>query len=175
VSCVAAGTAAASSVPAIRSHPPQQPQDRPDHNPSTLTGMRGSHPGSFEAAHALRDGTFPKTGTSPIDTGEHYDLIVVGGGISGLVAAYFYRAAAGGECRYDARASSLISWCSWVSGPEPGQRSCRSASGLVCGVRPRRAWRARDRASTGDRNPVLHTGPRRGAVSGYRGIIVVEA
>jgi spermidine dehydrogenase len=71
------------------------PQDRPDYNPSTLTGMRGSHPGSFEAAHALCDGTFPKPGTIPIDTGEHYDLIVVGGGISGLAAAYFYRAAAG--------------------------------------------------------------------------------
>src|SRR2546430_16016729 len=71
------------------------PQDRPDYNPPILTGMRGSHPGSFEAAHALRDGSFPKAGTSPIDTGEHYDLIVVGGGISGLAAAYFYRATAG--------------------------------------------------------------------------------
>jgi ribulose 1,5-bisphosphate synthetase/thiazole synthase len=25
----------------------------------------------------------------PIDTGENYDLVVVGGGISGLAAAYF--------------------------------------------------------------------------------------
>src|SRR5438132_3368712 len=48
------------------------PQDRPDYNPPTLTGMRGSHPGSFEAAHALRDGSFPKAGTSPIDPGERY-------------------------------------------------------------------------------------------------------
>ena len=75
------------------------PQDRPDYNPPTLTGMRGSHPGSFEAAHALRDGTFPKAGASPINTGEHYDLIVVGGGISGLAAAYFYRAATGPDAR----------------------------------------------------------------------------
>jgi spermidine dehydrogenase len=71
------------------------PQDRRDYYPPTLTGMRGSHPGSFETAHALRDGTFPKSGTSPVDTGEYYDLIVVGGGISGLVAAYFYRAKSG--------------------------------------------------------------------------------
>src|SRR5215510_5146370 len=67
------------------------PQDRPDYNPPSLTGMRGSHPGSFEAAHALRDGISPKAGASPIDTGEYYDLIVVGAGISGLAAAYFYR------------------------------------------------------------------------------------
>jgi spermidine dehydrogenase len=61
--------------------------------------MRGSHPGSFEAAHALRDGTFPKAGARPIDTGENYELVVVGGGISGLAAAYFYRAAAGPDAR----------------------------------------------------------------------------
>ena len=70
------------------------PQGALDYYPPTLTGMRGTHPGSFEAAHALRDGTFPKSGTIPLDTGEHYDLIVVGGGISGLAAAYFYRAKA---------------------------------------------------------------------------------
>ena len=38
------------------------PQDSPDYYPPSLTGMRGSHPGSFEAAHALRDGTYPKSG-----------------------------------------------------------------------------------------------------------------
>ena len=78
------------------------PQDQLDYYPPTLTGMRGSHPGSFEAAHALRDGTYPKSGTSPIETGEEYDLIVVGGGISGLAAAYFYRA------RVDAGARILM-------------------------------------------------------------------
>jgi spermidine dehydrogenase len=71
------------------------PQDRPGYYPPNLTGMRGSHPGSFEAAHALRDGTLRKSEASPIDTGENYDLIVVGGGISGLAAAYSYRAKAG--------------------------------------------------------------------------------
>ncbi len=54
--------------------------------------MRGSHPGSFEAAHALRDG---RSSTDADDTGERYDLIVVGGGISGLAAAYFYRKTVG--------------------------------------------------------------------------------
>jgi spermidine dehydrogenase len=57
--------------------------------PPLLTGMRGSHPGSFESAHALRDGRVSDSGA---DTGEVYDLVVVGGGISGLSAAHFYRA-----------------------------------------------------------------------------------
>ena len=70
-------------------------QDRPGYYPPALTGMRGSHPGSFEAAHALRDGAFRRSGATPNETGEQYDLIVVGGGISGLAAAYFYRAEAG--------------------------------------------------------------------------------
>jgi spermidine dehydrogenase len=64
-------------------------QNAPGYYPPTLTGMRGSHPGSFEAAHALRDGQPPPP---PTDTGERYDLIVVGAGISGLSAAHFYRA-----------------------------------------------------------------------------------
>ncbi|MDP9065138.1 MAG: NAD(P)-binding protein, partial [Pseudomonadota bacterium] len=66
-------------------------QDQPAYYPPTLTGLRGSPPGSFEAAHALRDGpTLP----AAIDSGEDYDLIVVGAGLSGLAAAHFYRAQA---------------------------------------------------------------------------------
>src|ERR1700752_4455964 len=75
------------------------PQDRPGYYPPTLTGMRGSHPGGFEAAHAVRDGALPKAGDKPVDTGELYDLIVVGGGISGLAAACFYRAKTGPDAR----------------------------------------------------------------------------
>ena len=36
----------------------QSPQDAPGYYPPTRLGMRGSHPGSFEMAHALRDGDF---------------------------------------------------------------------------------------------------------------------
>jgi spermidine dehydrogenase len=68
---------------------PPAAQDAAGYYPPLLTGMRGSHPGSFEGAHALRDG---KTWPAATDTGEEYDLIVVGGGISGLAAAHFYRA-----------------------------------------------------------------------------------
>jgi spermidine dehydrogenase len=71
----------------------------PDYYPPALTGMRGSHPGSFDAAHSLRDGTFWDSAGKPEDTGETYDLIIVGGGISGLAAAHFYRKASGGKAR----------------------------------------------------------------------------
>ncbi|MGB9286240.1 MAG: NAD(P)-binding protein, partial [Candidatus Sulfotelmatobacter sp.] len=71
----------------------------PTYYPPGLTGLRGSHPGSFEAAHALRDGTFWDTAGTPQDTGEAFDLIIVGGGISGLSAAHFYRKTAGANAR----------------------------------------------------------------------------
>jgi spermidine dehydrogenase len=59
--------------------------------PPALTGIRGSAPGSYAVAHALRDGAFWESARTPVDTHESYDLIVTGAGISGLAAAYFYR------------------------------------------------------------------------------------
>ncbi len=70
-------------------------QDLPGYYPPSLDGMRGSHPGSFETAHMARDGG----SWSGDDTGETYDLVVVGAGISGLSAAYYYRQAAGNNAR----------------------------------------------------------------------------
>ena len=90
----AALTIGAAAMPAGALHSGVQaaePQNHSGYNPPVATGMRGSHSGSFEIAHSLRDGTFWKTAGKPIDTGEVYDLIVVGGGISGLSAAYFFR------------------------------------------------------------------------------------
>jgi spermidine dehydrogenase len=49
--------------------------------------MRGSHQGSFEAAHATIQGQQ----WASERTDEHYDLVVVGAGISGLSAGYIYR------------------------------------------------------------------------------------
>lgn len=73
------------------------PQDVPGYYPPRLTGLRGSHPGSFEAAHALRDGD--RLPSLPWATHEQYDLVVVGAGISGLAAAHFYRNRAGAKVR----------------------------------------------------------------------------
>ncbi len=64
--------------------------------PPTRTGMRGSHAGSFEVAHEMRDG---KTWDRPETVDERYDLVVVGGGISGLSAAYFFRKLHGESAR----------------------------------------------------------------------------
>ena len=75
------------------------PESSPDYYPPALTGLRGSHPGAFEAAHSLRDGTFWEQAGKPTDTGETYDLVVVGGGISGLAAAHFFRKLAGPAAR----------------------------------------------------------------------------
>ncbi|MDR3507831.1 MAG: NAD(P)-binding protein [Caulobacteraceae bacterium] len=69
-------------------------QDQPGYYPPERLGLRGSHPGSFEAAHALRDGDFWDHTSRISDTGEAYDLVVVGGGISGLSAAHFFRQSA---------------------------------------------------------------------------------
>jgi len=67
--------------------------------PPQLTGLRGSHVGSFETAHSLRDGTFWKTAPPPTDTKEVYDLVVVGAGISGLAAAHYFREHVGKSSR----------------------------------------------------------------------------
>ena len=65
--------------------------------PPTRTGLRGSHPGSFESAHALaREG---KSFDDAEPTGEIYDLVVVGGGISGLAAAMYYQDHFGNDAR----------------------------------------------------------------------------
>src|SRR5258708_40166406 len=71
------------------------PEKSPDYYPPAKTGLRGNHDGTFPFAHRLRDGEGPDSFGDPAVTGEKYDLVVVGGGISGLAAAYFYRKSAG--------------------------------------------------------------------------------
>ena len=76
---------APAAAPFIEGSPSQE-----TYYPPTRTGMRGSHPGSFEVAHEMR---FGRTWDDAQETGEEYDLIVVGGGLSGLGAAYYFRKA----------------------------------------------------------------------------------
>jgi spermidine dehydrogenase len=72
--------------------PAAQLAAQPAHYPPALTGLRGQHLGSFETAHALaREGRRFAVENVPVE--ESYDLVVVGCGISGLSAAWFYRRA----------------------------------------------------------------------------------
>jgi spermidine dehydrogenase len=80
------GAPAASAPPGLDPYPPRR------------TGMRGSHPGSFEVAHHVRD-THSYDLSAAVDTGESYDLVIVGGGLSGLSAAHFFLKRVGGDAR----------------------------------------------------------------------------
>jgi spermidine dehydrogenase len=78
--------------------PADQLAAAPAQYPPALTGLRGQHPGSFEVAHAFaREGQ--RFGIDDARSDEAYDLVVVGGGISGLAAAWFYRRAVGAGAR----------------------------------------------------------------------------
>jgi spermidine dehydrogenase len=69
-----------------------------DRYPPALLGLRGQHSGSFEVMHGIaRGGSRYAIDALPIE--ESYDLIVVGGGISGLAAAWFFRRAVGARAR----------------------------------------------------------------------------
>lgn len=57
-----------------------------DQYPPALTGLRGSHEGSWEVMHARVAGRNWPAGAPD----EEYDLVIVGGGISGLAAAHFF-------------------------------------------------------------------------------------
>src|SRR3984885_8974720 len=74
------------------------PEQSPDYYPPARTGMRGDHPGSFEVAHQLRDSRQVDL-SSVTHTNETYDLVIVGGGISGLGAAYYFLTNAGRSAR----------------------------------------------------------------------------
>lgn len=58
--------------------------------PPSLVGLRGSHPGSNTHAHT-RAWTKKTDWGTPTTVDQHYDLIVVGAGLSGLSAAHFYQ------------------------------------------------------------------------------------
>jgi len=68
-------------------------------NPPELTGLRGDQERVYEFAHKLRDGKKWDSLGAVEEEKDSYDLVVVGAGISGLAAAYFYRERRGRESR----------------------------------------------------------------------------
>jgi spermidine dehydrogenase len=67
-----------------------QPQAGTADYPPALTGLRGQYPAAVAEFERIQKGGFAAL---DVDAGEQYDLIVVGGGISGLAAAYFWHRA----------------------------------------------------------------------------------
>ncbi|MEV7008775.1 NAD(P)-binding protein [Streptosporangium sp. NPDC051022] len=57
-------------------------------HPPVMTGLRGDTAETLGVPHALRDNRFWRHAGPPEPTGERYDLVVVGGGISGVGAAH---------------------------------------------------------------------------------------
>jgi len=64
-------------------------------------GDYASSPGNTEevtrVAHQMRDGNFDPPANFK-NTGEVYDLVIVGGGMTGLAAAYYFKKAGRGKC-----------------------------------------------------------------------------
>ena len=58
--------------------------------PPSLHGIRGQDSGSTELGHRIRDGK-AAVPADVVDTGESYDLIVIGAGLAGLCSSYVYK------------------------------------------------------------------------------------
>ena len=67
--------------------------------PPARVGLRGNYPAAVQAFGPMMNGTYREFPSSQADTGEQYDLVVVGAGISGLAAAHFWRRALGNAQR----------------------------------------------------------------------------
>ena len=68
-----------------------------DAYPPRRIGLRGQYPEAIQHFGAIDSGKLPQFPGIDVDTSETYDLVIVGGGISGLAAAYFWRRALGAE------------------------------------------------------------------------------
>ena len=98
VNGISATVAGAFLLPQIAAAQEFAPEQAPDYYPPALTGLRGDHAGSFEAAHQLRD-TSRVDFSSVAHTNETYDLVIVGAGISGISAGYFFSKNTGPNAR----------------------------------------------------------------------------
>ena len=67
--------------------------------PPLRTGLRGQYPAAVAEFDRIRQGAYAQFPLGDGDIHEEYDLVIVGGGISGLSAAYFYQTALGSSQR----------------------------------------------------------------------------
>jgi len=88
ISSAAATTAAQAATQVAAAVDAATPPMNSTNYPPGLQGLRGQPVPAREIPHAIRDGG---TFEDAADTKETYDLIVVGAGVSGLAAAYFYK------------------------------------------------------------------------------------
>ena len=63
--------------------------------PPLRQGLRGQYPAAVEEFEKIRQGKYATFPVSEGNINEEFDLVIVGGGISGLSAAYFYQTALG--------------------------------------------------------------------------------
>src|SRR5947208_8295859 len=89
---------ASAGLPLHANAPPISPADASDGSGATgdYRHSNGNIWDVLRAGHAMRDGAFERRLATAIDTGEIYDLVAVGGGISGLAAAIFFQKYLGG-------------------------------------------------------------------------------
>jgi spermidine dehydrogenase len=67
--------------------------------PPLQSRLRGNLPSAIAEFDHIRAGKYAQFPVSDSEINEEYDLVIVGGGISGLAAAHFYRTALGSEQR----------------------------------------------------------------------------
>jgi spermidine dehydrogenase len=90
------GAYAAAVAPSLGARSPAAEQTVPPTlYPPARTGLRGNYPAAVAGFGEIQGGRYRQFPAVDVDTAEHYDLVVVGAGISGLSAAHFWRRALG--------------------------------------------------------------------------------
>jgi spermidine dehydrogenase len=98
---VAMGLSAGSlaEVEGTASNPAEQPDEEATGYPPLRANLRGNIPSALAEFNHIRAGEYTEFPVAESNIDENFDLVVVGGGISGLAAAHFYRTALGSEQR----------------------------------------------------------------------------
>jgi spermidine dehydrogenase len=83
----------------IASTPQNESTDEAAAYPPLRSELRGNIPSAIAEFGRIRAGEYREFPVADVEIVEEYDLVIVGGGISGLAAAHFYRTALGPEQR----------------------------------------------------------------------------